>query len=90
MLLERERERERLTHSVSESDSPTTDKFLCGRGGVFGYCSLMNTDRDLFLFIRVFGLFFGLFLPYGGLSMLWCETRLSSIETLLTEEPSFF
>ena len=30
------RERE-TTHSVSESDSPTTDRFLCGKGGVFGY-----------------------------------------------------
>ena len=73
---ERERGGGRLvksTHSVSESDSPTTDRFLCGSGGVFGYCSLINTDRDLFFWSRLFGLFFG-GLPlraYGGLSMLW-------------------
>ena len=77
------------THSVSESDSPTTDRFLCGSGGVLGYWSLINTDRDLFFCSRLFGLFFGgLFLRvYGGLSMLWCE-RPSSIATLLTGEPS--
>ena len=86
-----EREREaKSTHSVSESDSPTTDRFLCGRGGVFGYCSLINTDRDLFFCSRLFGLFFGgLLRVYGGLSML-CWERPSSIATLLTGEPSCF
>ena len=97
---ERERERERdhivedraiLTHSVSESDSPTTDRFLCGRGSVFGYCSLIKTDHDLFVCSRLLGLFFkGLLLcVYGGLSML-CYDRPSSIATLLTGEPSCF
>ena len=87
---ERERERDKPTHSVSESDSPTTARFLCGSGGVLGYCSLINTDRDLFFCSRLFGLFFkGLLRVYGGLSMLWWA-RPSSIATLLTGEPSCF
>ena len=46
------------THSVSESDSPRIDRFLCGSGGVFcpGSCSRINTDLDLAFII-------GLLLP---------------------------